>query len=64
MGSAVMGIDDRDWYREKQIDWDRGGLKGRNAKRRRFPKYIWWILVAILLMVAAALFRPVRFTVY
>ncbi len=64
MGTAVMGIDDRDWYREKQIDWDRGGLKERNPKRHRFPKYLWWILAAVLLIVAAALFRLIRFTVY
>jgi hypothetical protein len=52
-----MGMEDRDWYREKQIDWDRGGLRERNAKRRRFPKYTWLILVAILLIVGAILFR-------
>jgi hypothetical protein len=45
-----MGMDDRDWYREKRIDWDRGGLRERYAKRRRFPKYAWWILVAVLLI--------------
>jgi hypothetical protein len=52
-----MGMHDRDWYREKQIDWERGGLKQRNAKRRRFPKYLWWVLVVFILVVAAALFR-------
>jgi hypothetical protein len=45
-----MGMDDRDWYREKRIDWDRGGLRERYAKRPRFPKYIWWILVAVLVI--------------
>lgn len=55
--TLLMGMYDRDWYREKQIDWDQGGLKERNVKRRRFPKYIWWILVAILLIVAATLLR-------
>jgi hypothetical protein len=47
-----MGMDERDWYREKRIDWDRGGLREKYAKRRRFPKYAWWILVAVLLIVA------------
>jgi hypothetical protein len=56
-GGLVMGMHDRDWYREKQIDWKRGGLKQRNAKRRRFPKYLWWVLVVFILVVAAALFR-------
>jgi hypothetical protein len=53
-----MGIEDRDWYREKQIDWDRGGLKERKAKRPRFSRYAWWVLAVILLIVAAALLRP------
>ena len=52
-----MGMEDRDWYREKRIDWDRGGLRPRNAKRRRFPLSAWWIVVAILVIAAAALFR-------
>lgn len=52
-----MGMEDRDWYREKRIDWDRGGLRKRNAKRRRFPGYLWWIVVAVLLIAAAFLFR-------
>jgi predicted nucleic acid-binding Zn ribbon protein len=50
-----MGMEDRDWYREKEIDWDRGGLRDRNSKRRRFRKYTWWILAAILLIVAVVL---------
>jgi hypothetical protein len=53
---AVMGMSDRDWYREKRIDWDKGGLKERNTKRRRVPHYTWWVLAAIFLMIAAALF--------
>jgi hypothetical protein len=51
-----MGMHDRDWYREKQIDWERGGLKHKNAKRHRYPGYLWWVLTALLLIVAAALF--------
>lgn len=34
-----MGMEDRDWYRERKIDWDRGGLKGKNAKKQGFPKH-------------------------
>lgn len=56
MDPAVMGMEDRDWYREKRIDWDRGGLKESHA-RHRLPKYAWWLLAAVLLMIAAALFR-------
>jgi len=55
----VMGMEDRDWYRDKQIDWERGGLRQRNPTRRRFPKYAWWILAAILLIIAAALVWPI-----
>jgi hypothetical protein len=55
----AMGMEDREWYRDKQIDWDRGGLREKKPARRRFPKYTWWVLVAILLIVAAALFRPI-----
>lgn len=51
-----MGIEDRDWYRDKQIDWDRGGLRERTFGRRRAPQYRRWILVAILLLIVAALF--------
>jgi hypothetical protein len=56
---SVMGMEDRDWYREKEIDWDRGGLRDRNAKRRRFRKYTWWILAIILLIAAVILLRQV-----
>lgn len=52
-----MGMEDRDWYRDKKIDWDRGGLRERNPTRRRIPRHLWWILAAILLIVAVALFR-------
>jgi hypothetical protein len=38
----VMGMEDRDWYRDKEI-WDRGGLRERNPTRRRLPKYSWCI---------------------
>ncbi len=48
-----MGIEDRDWYREKQIDWDRGGLKDRNRKtRRRLPQSLWWMLALAFIIVA------------
>lgn len=50
-----MGMEDRDWYREEQIDWDRGGLKKRNAKKRRIPNRTWWIVAAIFLIVAVTL---------
>ncbi len=53
-----MGIEDRDWYREKQIDWERGGLRnrqGRNRKRRSLS--IWWILAAIALFIAIGLIK-------
>ncbi len=52
-----MGMEDRDWYREKKIDWNRGGLRERAAKRRRLPGYFWWLLAAVLLTAAVALFR-------
>lgn len=51
-----MGMEDRDWYREKKIDWERGGLKDRNAKRRRrFPEYAWWIIAAVMLLTLSVL---------
>jgi hypothetical protein len=55
-----MGIEDRDWYRDKQIDWERGGLRKRNSSRGRLPKYAWWILVAIIIIAAVVLFRSFR----
>jgi hypothetical protein len=42
-----MGMEDRDWYREKRIDWERGGLKER-MRKKRVPKYIFWILAAFM----------------
>ena len=55
-----MGMEDRDWYREKEIDWERGGLRERKAKRRRFLKYAWWILAALLLIITVVLmFRQI-----
>jgi hypothetical protein len=50
-----MGMEDRDWYREKRIDWNRGGLRKRLTKKRRIPGYVWWILVLVLFIAAAAL---------
>jgi hypothetical protein len=52
-----MGMEDRDWYRDKQIDWDRGGLRQRNRTKQGFPKYVWWLLFAVLLIIAIALLR-------
>ncbi len=54
---AVMGMEDRDWYREKRIDWNKGGLTERGAKRRRFPGCLWWIISAVLAIIAFFLFR-------
>ena len=54
-----MGMEDRDWYRDKKIDWERGGLQERNAKKRHFPGYAWWIAVVVFLLVAAALVRRI-----
>ena len=51
-----MGIEDRDWYREKQIDWDRGGLRERGTGKGRSRKYRRWVLIAILALFVAALF--------
>jgi len=48
-----MGMEDRDWYRERRIDWNRGGLRERHTKKRRVPSLVWWILV--LFIAAAAL---------
>lgn len=50
-----MGMEDRDWYREKEIDWDRGGLRARGSKRRRFPNLAWWILAVVVLIVIVVL---------
>ena len=49
-----MGMEERDWYRNKRIDWERGGLREKNAERRSLPKYPGWILIAILLLAVAA----------
>ena len=51
-----MGMEDRDWYREKEIDWDRGGLRERKQRRFPGPEYLLWILAAILLIVIVVLF--------
>ena len=52
-----MGIEDRDWYREKQIDWDRGGLRERRTGRGRSPHYRWWVLIIMAMLLLAALFE-------
>ena len=54
-----MGMEERDWYREKEINWDRGGLRERYARRSCFFKYRWYVLAAILLIVAVVLFRQI-----
>ena len=54
-----MGMEDRDWYREKEIDWERGGLREKKSKRRRVLKYTWWILAAILSIAAVVLLRQI-----
>jgi hypothetical protein len=54
-----MSMHDRDWYREKEIDWERGGLREKNSKKRRFRKYTWWILAAIVFIVAIFLTRQI-----
>jgi hypothetical protein len=53
-----MGIEDRDWYREKRIDWERGGLKERTRKKR-VPTYTYtfWFLAAIIAIAAIWLWR-------
>jgi hypothetical protein len=51
-----MGIEDRDWYREKRIDWERGGLKERTRKKR-VPTYTFWLLAAIFAIAAIWLWR-------
>ncbi len=53
----IMGMEDRDWYREKKIDWERGGLRERNSNKRRFRKYIWWVVAAIVFIVIVVLSR-------
>lgn len=50
-----MGMEDRDWYREKRIDWERGGLKERTRKKSVL-KYIFWIMAA-LVVIGAIWFR-------
>jgi uncharacterized protein involved in outer membrane biogenesis len=49
-----MGMEDRDWYREKKIDWNRGGLKARNGSTRRRQSMkkgrIFLIIAAVLLL--------------
>jgi hypothetical protein len=52
-----MGMEDRDWYREKRIDWERGGLRERSVKERRFSKRAWWIALIILLIAGIVLYR-------
>ncbi len=52
-----MGMEDRDWYREKKIDWERGGLREKNSKKSRFRKYTWWVLAAIVFIVIVVLLR-------
>jgi hypothetical protein len=52
-------MEDRDWYRDKQIDWDRGGLRQRNQTKRGLSKYAWWLLLAVLIIIAAVLVRSI-----
>lgn len=47
-----MGIEDRDWYREKEIDWERGGLRERRRKGRRRPPPSVWLIAVIALIIA------------
>jgi hypothetical protein len=54
-----MGMEDRDWYREKEIDLDHGGLRERNPQRSGFFKYRWWLLAAVLLIIALVLFLQI-----
>jgi hypothetical protein len=52
----VVGIEDREWYREKKIDWNRGGLKERKGNTRRPPVRkgrIFLIVAAVLVIVIA-----------
>lgn len=49
-----MGTEDRDWYREKRIDWDRGGLRDRQQGpgRRTVRKgRVFLIVSAILVLI-------------
>ncbi len=57
MDFVVMGMEDRDWYREKRIDWNSGGLKDGRERKRRVPGFVWWIIAAVLSIVAFHLFR-------
>jgi len=54
-----MGMEDRDWYREKRIDWNRGGLRERNPKRNGIPKFAWWVLAAVILIIVVSLLHPI-----
>ncbi len=51
-----MGMEDRDWYQEKRIDWERGGLKERKRKKR-VPLSSFWIPAAIGAIVAIWLWK-------
>ncbi len=50
-----MGIEDREWYREKKIDWDRGGLKEKRGSTRRqsMRKGRVFLIIAAVLVLAA-----------
>ena len=46
-----MGIEDRDWYREKRIDWERGGLK-EHTEKKHLAKYAAWTVIGIIVIAA------------
>lgn len=47
-----MSMYDRDWYRERKIDYDNGGLISAGNK----PKFIWKVIGIITIVVAVAYF--------
>jgi hypothetical protein len=47
-----MGMEDRDWYRDRRIDWERGGLRERKRKKGALT-YAFWLLAAAAALSAA-----------
>jgi hypothetical protein len=49
-----MGQEDREWYREKRIDWERGGLIERKRKKK-IPPFLFWAVVVLILVIVLRL---------
>jgi hypothetical protein len=50
-----MGMEWRDWHRDKKIDWDKGGLVDARPKRTEEVNVLPHIIVGITIVLALTL---------